>query len=112
MKTDEIPNDQMQLISMISEFNEIHEYMKDEQIDRALELVVKLIVNKGDIPIQRIPALIVELQALATKFAIQSSYYSNMGKGGVRETHKKNMAFTMNTALTKLCDSLKYMTKT
>lgn len=108
---EELPNSQMELISMISEFNELHEYMNDEQMDRALELVVKFIVRAGEIQPKDVPPVIVELQALATKFAILSSYYGNMGKGGAREVHIKNMAYTMNSALTKLADSLKYLTK-
>lgn len=104
-------DNQLELLSMISEFNSLHEFMQDEQLDRCLELVVKLIVRQGDIPQTQIPAVIVELQALATKFAILSSYYSNMGKGGQRETHKKNVYYTMREAIGKLVDALKYRMK-
>lgn len=104
-------DNQLELISLISEFNELHEFMHDEQIDRALELIVKLIVAQGDIPTQKIPFVIVELQALATKFAIQASYYGNMGKGGVREAHIKNVCYTMKEAIGKLVDSLKYIVR-
>lgn len=85
---DETP---IELISRITEFNEIHDFMQDDELDKALATVVKLIVRAGDVPPQKIPPLIVELQALSTKFAILASYYANMGKSGVKEVQKKNM---------------------
>lgn len=110
VKEEELPDDNFELLSMISEFNSIHEYMEDDELDRCLVNVVKLIM-KPDVPAHRAPSLIVELQAMATKFAILSSYYSNQGRGGPKETHKKNMYYTLNAAITKLVDSLKYTAK-
>lgn len=102
----------LELVSQITEFNEVHDFMQDEQLDKCLAIVVKLIVRAGDVPSVQIPPLIVELQALSTKFAVLASYYGNMGKGGVRETHKKNMYYTLKEALPKLVDALKYQVKT
>ena len=31
----------LELINKITEFNDLHEYMKDEQLDKALAIVVK-----------------------------------------------------------------------
>jgi hypothetical protein len=100
-----------ELISQITEFNEISEFMKDDDLDKALATVVKLIVRAGDIPPQKVAPLIVELQAMSTKFAILASYYANIGKGGVRESQKKNTYYTLKEALPKLVDSLKYQIK-
>lgn len=111
-EADELSDDTFELISQITEFNEVHEFMQDEQLDKCLAIVVKLIVRAGEVPSVKIPALIVELQAMSTKFAILASYYGNMGKGGVRETHKKNMYYTLKEALPKLVDALKYQAKT
>ena len=108
---DQLPDNPIEIISLISEFNEVHEFMQDDALDKCLAIVVKLIVRAGDIPPQHVPALIVELQAMATKFAVLASYYGNMGKDGTRETHKKNMYYTLKEAVTKLADALKYVAK-
>lgn len=101
----------LEMVSQVVEFNEVHEFMNDEELDKAMAIVVKLIVRAGEVPPQKVPDLIVELQAMSTKFAILASYYANMGKGGVRETHKKNMYYTLKETLPKLADALKYQTK-
>lgn len=102
----------LELVSDIYEFLEISKYMEDDNLDKMLATVVKLIVRAGEVPPQKVPDLIVELQAMSTKFAILASYYANMGKGGVREVHKKNMYYTLKETLPKLADALKYQTKT
>ena len=73
--------------------------------------MVKLLVNKGSVTPQLAPKLIVELQTLATKFAILGTYYQSIGKGGTKETHKKNVYYTLKDAITKLVDALKYAAK-
>ena len=35
----------LELISNITEFNDLHEFMKDEHLDKALAIVVKLLMN-------------------------------------------------------------------
>lgn len=101
----------LELVSQITEFNDLHEFMGDEEVDRALHLVVKLLVNKGSVTPNVAPKLIVELQTLATKFAILGTYYQSIGKAGTRETHKKNVYYTLKDSITKLVDALKYTAK-
>jgi hypothetical protein len=105
-------DDVLALVSKIVEFNEISDFMQDDELDKAMATVVKLIVRAGEVPPQKIPPLIVELQALSTKFAILASYYANMGKSGVREVQKKNMYYTLKEALPLLVNALKYQSKT
>jgi len=107
----ELSDNSLELISQITEFNDVHDFMDDEQVDRAMHLVIKLLMEKGSIPAAQAPKLIVELQALATKFAVLATYYATIGKGGTSENHKKNVYFTMKDALTKLVDALKYAAK-
>jgi hypothetical protein len=104
-------NSMLELISQIHEFTEVSEFMDDEHLDKMLATVVKLIVKAGEVPPQKVPDLIVELQAMSTKFAILASFYAYMGKGGVKEVHKKNMYYTLKETLPKLADALKYQTK-
>ena len=68
----ELSDNSLELISEITQLNDIHDFMDDEQVDRAMHLVIKLVMEKGHMPAQQAPRLIVELQALATKFAVGS----------------------------------------
>lgn len=107
----ELSDNSLELISEITQLNDIHDFMDDEQVDRAMHLVIKLVMEKGHMPAQQAPRLIVELQALATKFALLATYYATIGKGGTAENHKKNVYFTLKDAITKLVDALKYTAK-
>lgn len=53
--------------------------MNDEHLDKALAVVVKLLMNP-DVPSAKSPMLIMELQAMSTKFAVMASYYSTIAK--------------------------------
>lgn len=97
------------LISEVTELNDISEYMNDKDLDEALSLVIKLIA-KPDVPSTKAPDLIVQLQALSTKFAILARYYTSFEKG-VDASKKKNVYYTVNAAIDKLVDSLKYSAK-
>lgn len=100
----------LELVSGITELNDIHEFMNDEELDKAMENVVKLVMNPNLKPTTA-ALLIVELQAAATLFAIKATHYATIGKNGTAESHKKNVYYTMKEALTKLVDSLKYVAK-
>jgi hypothetical protein len=112
VKEEDMPDNQLELISIVTEFNDLHEFMQDEQLDKMLELVVKLIM-KPEVPSAKAPALIVELQALSTKFAILAAYYATIASGPSRSdaAHKKNLYFSIKNAIDKLVDALKYAAK-
>jgi len=99
----------LELISSITEFNQIHEFMNDEQLDRAMEIVIKLVVNQGKIPAIKAVPLIVELQALSTKFALLSAQYATFDSGPARsdKAHRKNVYYSAKEAINKLVDALK-----
>ena len=97
------------LVSEVTELNEISEYLNDKDLDKALELIIKLIV-KPDVPATKAPELIITLQALSTKFAILARYYTSFEKG-VDASKKKNVYYTVNAAIDKLVDALKYAAK-
>ncbi len=102
----------VRLISTITEFNDMSEYMQDPDLDKALEQVAKLIA-KPVIPFQTIPLLIVQLQALSAKFSIQAKYYVawGLGKAGTEGNRKKEVYFTVAAELDKLVNALKYLAK-
>lgn len=96
----------IELISTITEFNDMSEYMNDKDLDQALELIIKLI-SKPDVPASAVPALIVKLQAISAKLAVQARYYTTFLKGG-ENSKKKNTYYTASEAIDKLVDALKY----
>jgi hypothetical protein len=102
----------LQLISDITEFNDLHEYMQDEHLDKALAIVVKLLMNP-DVPSAKAPMLIMELQAMSTKFAVMSSVYSTIAKdkAGTTNNNKKNVYYSVKESIDKLVDALKYVVR-
>ena len=100
----------LELVSEITEFVEVNEYLGDVDVEKVLAMVVKLIA-KPDVPPAKAVKLIVELQALAAKFAVLATYYQGMGKGEANAVTKKNMFYTLRDAIGKLADNLKYSAK-
>ena len=96
----------IELISELSEFNDIKEFMNDKDLDFALDLIVKLIA-KPDVPSSKAPDLIVKMQALSAKFAMMSRFYTTFEKGG-ENAKKKNVYYTAEEAINRLVDALKY----
>ena len=102
----------LELISTITEFNDLHNFMQDEQLDKALAIVVKLLMNP-DVPAAKAPLLIIELQAMSTKFAIMASIYSTIAKdkAGTENNNKKNVYYSAKESIDKLVDALKYVVR-
>jgi hypothetical protein len=93
-------------ISTITEFNDMSEFMNDKDLDTALDLIIKLI-TKPDVPSAKAPSLIVQLQAISSKFAMQARFYTTFEKGG-DASKKKNTYYTAADTIDKLVDALKY----
>lgn len=100
-----------EVISMIYELREINNFLDDDQVERALDLLINLLYSRGEVPYEKVPLVIVELQALATKFAVSATYYQTIGKDGSEESHKKAIYYTLKDAFTKLADNLKYLVR-
>jgi len=100
------------LINQVAEFNDINEFMKDDEVDEALALIVK-IYTKPDIPSTQAVILIAKLQAMSAKFGILATYYSTIAKGptGSINNKKKNVYYTLKDSIDKLVDSLKYVAR-
>ena len=99
----------LELVSDVTEFNDIHELMQDEQLDRALGIIVKLIMNP-DIPSAKAPMLIIELQAISAKLSVLAAYYTTIArdKSGTLNYQKKNIYYSTKEAIDRLVDALKY----
>lgn len=102
----------LQMISDISEFVEIHLYFKDEDVDKALDKLIKLIANPH-VPHDKAKPLVVQLQALSSKFALQGKVYMLYDLDITKEekTRKKNMLLTLSAELEKLSNAVKYLVK-
>jgi hypothetical protein len=100
------------LISKVTEFQELHDYMEDEQLDEALHYVIKLMM-KPDVPPALAQRLIVQLQAYSAKFAMMATIYTTIKKdrAGSANNHKKNIYYTAADSLDKLVQALKYAFK-
>ena len=96
----------IEVISELTEFNDMKEFMADPDLDYALDLIIKLI-TKPDVPSTKAPDLIVKMQALSAKFAMMSRYYTTFEKGG-ENAKKKNVYYTAEEAINRLVDALKY----
>ncbi len=102
----------LELINSITEFNDLHEYMNDPQLDKSLAIVVKLLMNP-DVPAAKAPMLIIELQAMSTKFSMMASVYSTIAKdkAGTVNNNKKNIYYSAKESIDKLVDALKYVVR-
>lgn len=102
----------IELLSKITEFNELSDNLGDEDVDKALEYIVKLIA-RPDVASGAVGPLIVKLQALSAKFGVLATYYMHFDKGSVNteQGRKKNAYKTMNAELDKLVMALKYIGK-
>ena len=96
----------IEAVSEITEFNELSEFMKDPDLDAAMELIIKLIA-KPDVPATKAPEIITRLQAIAAKFSIMARYYTTFEKGP-EASKKKNVYYTTAEAIDKLVAAIKY----
>jgi hypothetical protein len=102
----------LEYISKIGEFQELHEFMNDPELDEALAVLVQVMVNPNLKP-ETNQRLIVQLQAYAAKFSMLASMYSTIKKApaGSPNNYKKNIYYTVAESLDKLVQALKYTFK-
>jgi hypothetical protein len=94
-------------IDMINGLSQIADFMEDEELNTALEMIAKLIL-KPDIPINVATLEIVRLQAIAAKMSFKATWMANVDKG---DRAKKNIYFTAASAINDLVAALKYITR-
>lgn len=94
----------VEILNKISQFNEISDYMNDQELTDTLVIISKLIANP-DIPAAKLTITITKLQAMSAKFAMLASWYAHVKKD---DRAKKNLYYSMKEATDKLVDALKY----
>lgn len=102
-------SDAISAIESIDDLMDLHEFMQDDDLDKALSAVVRLIANP-EIPSAKAIPLIVKLEAIAAKMKIQASIYTTIKKGasGSVNAQKKNVYYSASDAVSKVVDALKY----
>jgi hypothetical protein len=102
----------LEYINQVTEFNDIHEFMNDSDLDEAMAILVKIMM-KPDIPSTQAIYLINKLQAMSAKFGLLATYYTTVAKGpsGSINNTKKNVYYTMKDSLDKMVDALKYVAR-
>lgn len=98
------------LVEQIKELKAMHEFLDDKEFDRLLEVVVKWL-SKPDVPPNNIDMLIVELQAISTKFAIAISFYKTIGTKEPDARYRKEAYYTLREATNSLVDAMKYLVR-
>lgn len=96
------------LLNSVSHFNEISDYMQDEELTKALVIVAKLIANP-DVPPAKVAVTITQLQAYSAKFGMLASWYSHVKK---EDRARKNLYYSARETIDKLVDALKYSVRT
>lgn len=102
----------LEYINDVDVLMELHEFMQDEQLSRALDIIMKLTM-KPEVPSAKAIPLIVQLQAYAAKMHTQAIIYTTLKKGraGTPENTKKQVYYAVAESLNKLVDALKYSAK-
>jgi hypothetical protein len=94
-------------LEKINDLYDIAEYMNDEELTTALEVLAKIILRPG-IPTDAAVFELVRLQAIAGKLALKATWMANVDKS---DRAKKNLYYTAAAEIDKLCQSLKYLAK-
>lgn len=102
----------LELISEITELNDIHLYFKDKDIDEAMASIIKMIA-RPNIPPQVAAPLVVKLQALSSKMALQAKYWMLYDVDETKEerSRRKNSLMTLSAELEKLSNAVKYLVR-
>lgn len=111
-KSDKIEDNPLFLVDAIERewARDIKDYMDDEDLSKALDLVVRVIANPN-IPPQKVAVLCTQLEAYAIKFRLMFVGYMSYKKGTTEANMKKNHYKELYTGLDRLVDSLKYLVK-
>lgn len=101
----------LKTVSDITELNDLSKFLQDEDVDRAMDITIRVVASEGGVPPSKANALVAELQGLSVIFGLKATYYATIGRDGKLEVDKKNIYFTMKEQVMKLADAMKYVAK-
>jgi hypothetical protein len=100
----------VELVSAVTELNDASEFLQDEDIDLALATIVRLCA-KPNLPPNVAAPLVVQTQALSSKFAMQAKNIILFGDKREDTKTRKNVFFNISAELEKISQALKYLVK-
>lgn len=102
----------LEYVSDAHDLMELAEFMDDETLTEALDLVVKLCV-KPQLKSATAATLAVQLQAYSAKFKMQATSIMILhnSKAGTRENKLKNTYFAMSDVCDKMAAAVKYIAR-
>lgn len=100
----------LELVSTVSELNDASQFLSDEDIDLALATIIRLIA-KPNLPPQVAAPLVVQTQALSSKFAMQAKNIILFGDTREDTKKRKNVFFNVSAELEKLSQALKFLVR-
>lgn len=99
------------ILSSSEELLKLSQHVQDDDLDRAMMYIAKLIEDPTLDPTSAQWA-IVQLEAIAARFGLSSVLYKTYEKKGIKERYKKDVYYTARDALRHLVDALKYIIRT
>lgn len=102
----------LEYLSNVQDLVDLHEFMQDDDLAKAMNLAVKCIA-KPDLPPAHAREALVRMQALAFKFKMQGQVYMTIkqGKAGTDENKKKNVYFAASEQCEGMASVLKYIVR-
>jgi hypothetical protein len=97
----------MTTLETIKELNDLNEYIKDEDLTEALNIILKLIA-KPDIPAIALGPTIVKLQAISAKLKMMAQVETHLYK---QDRARKNLLYPLCDEIDKVVQALKYLNK-
>jgi hypothetical protein len=97
----------MTTLESVKELKDLNEYIKDEDLEDALNTLLKLIA-KPDVPHQVLGPMIVKLQATSGKLKMMAAVETHIYK---TDRVRKNLLYSMCDVIDTNVQALKYLAK-
>lgn len=97
----------MTTLESIKELKDLNDYLNDQDLENALNILLKLI-SKPDLPHQVLGPTIVQLQAISGKLKVMASVETHLYK---KDRARKNLLYTVCDVIDSNVQALKYLSK-
>jgi hypothetical protein len=97
----------MTTLEAIKELKDLNEYINDEDLETALNILLKLI-TKPDLPHQILGPTIVQMQAISGKLKIMAAVETHLYK---KDRARKNLLYSLSEVIDSNVNALKYLVK-
>ena len=94
-------------LESIGELKDLNEYINDADLEEALNILLRLI-QKPDVPHDKLGPLIVKLQAISGKLKMIASVETHIYK---KDRTRKNLLYSMCDVIDNTVQALKYLAR-